>query len=99
MTLQPIFDWIDANADAIVADLQAFVQQPSISAQNVGLRECADLVRRMMHDDGLPAEFQDAAVLLPLRRAATGADRGLDPWGPVVGRGGGRFPLRPRGDR
>ena len=59
MTLQPIFDWIDANADAIVADLQTFVQQPSISAQNVGLRECAGLVRRMMHDDGLPAEFHE----------------------------------------
>jgi hypothetical protein len=45
MTMQAIYDWIDANADECVRDLQTFVQQPSISAQNVGLRECATLIR------------------------------------------------------
>ena len=59
MSMQPIYDWIDAHADECVRDLQRFVQQPSISAQNVGLRECAALVREMMHDDGLPAELHE----------------------------------------
>ena len=59
MSMQDIYDWIDANADECVRDLQRLVQQPSISAQNVGLRECAALVRDMMHDDGLPAELHE----------------------------------------
>ncbi|MFN8058532.1 MAG: M20/M25/M40 family metallo-hydrolase [Vicinamibacterales bacterium] len=61
MSMQPIYDWIDANADECIRDLQRFVRQPSISAQNVGLRECATLVRDMMHADGLPAEFHELA--------------------------------------
>jgi acetylornithine deacetylase/succinyl-diaminopimelate desuccinylase-like protein len=59
MSMQDIYDWIDANADECIRDLQRLVRQPSISAQNVGLRECADLVRAMMHDDGLPAELHE----------------------------------------
>jgi acetylornithine deacetylase/succinyl-diaminopimelate desuccinylase-like protein len=61
MSMQPIYDWIDAHADECIRDLQRLVQQPSISAQGVGLRECAALVREMMHDDGLPAELHELA--------------------------------------
>ena len=57
--MKDIYDYIDAHADEFVADLQAFVQQPSISAQDIGLRECATLIRDMMHGDGLPAEFHE----------------------------------------
>ena len=57
--MQPIYDWIDAHAEECVRDLQRLVRQPSISAQGVGLRECATLVRDMMHEDGLPAEFHE----------------------------------------
>ncbi len=57
--MKDIYDYIDAHADEFIADLQTFVRQPSISAQNIGLRECAELVRGMMHDDGLPAEFHE----------------------------------------
>ena len=59
MTMQPIYDWIDAHAEECVRDLQRLVQQPSISAAGVGLRECAALVRDMMHEDGLPADFHE----------------------------------------
>lgn len=59
MTMQAIYDWIDANADECIRDLQSFVQQPSISAQNIGLRECATLIRDMMRADGLPADFHE----------------------------------------
>ncbi|MFN4129564.1 MAG: peptidase M20, partial [Paracoccaceae bacterium] len=61
MSMQEIYDWIDANADECIRDLQSFVQQPSISAQNIGLRECATLIRDMMHRDGLPADFHEIA--------------------------------------
>ena len=59
MSMQPIYDWIDAHAEKCVGDLQRLVRQPSISAQGVGLRECAELVREIMHDDGLPADFHE----------------------------------------
>lgn len=59
MTMQPIYDWIDAHAEECIRDLQAFVRQPSISAQDVGLRECATLIRDMMRRDGLPADFHE----------------------------------------
>lgn len=54
--LQAAFDWIDAHRDEAIADLQRLVQQVSISAQNIGLEECADLVVAMMHGDGLDAK-------------------------------------------
>ena len=53
--LQAVFDWIDAHRAEAIADLQRFVQQPSVSAQNIGLEECAALVVELMHGDGLPA--------------------------------------------
>jgi acetylornithine deacetylase/succinyl-diaminopimelate desuccinylase-like protein len=49
-----------------IRDLQRFVQQPSISAQNVGLRECARLIRDMMRDDGLPADFHELPEAPPV---------------------------------
>ena len=58
-SLQEIYDYIDQNAEAFIADLQELVRQPSISAQNIGLRECADLVIRQMHRDGLDAHLHE----------------------------------------
>ena len=57
--MKAIYDYIDAHADEFVADLQAFLQQPSVSAQDIGLRDCAALIRDQMHRDGLPAEFHE----------------------------------------
>ena len=59
MSMQPVYDWIDAHADECIRDLQRLVRQPSISAQGVGLRACAELVRDMMHADGLPADLHE----------------------------------------
>ena len=53
--LRAAFAWIDEHVDEAIADLQKLVQQPSISAQGIGLDECAKLVVEMMHADGLPA--------------------------------------------
>jgi acetylornithine deacetylase/succinyl-diaminopimelate desuccinylase-like protein len=53
--LQAAFDWIDTHRDEAIADLQRLVQQPSVSAQKIGLEECANLVVEVMHADGLDA--------------------------------------------
>lgn len=57
--MKDIYAYIDAHADEFVADLQAFVRQPSVSAQDIGLRDCAALIRDMMHRDALPADFHE----------------------------------------
>ena len=57
--MKEIYAYIEAHAGEFVADLQAFVQQPSVSAQDIGLHDCAALLRDMMHRDGLPAEFHE----------------------------------------
>jgi acetylornithine deacetylase/succinyl-diaminopimelate desuccinylase-like protein len=51
--MQDIYDWIDARRDALVAELQTLLRQPSISAQKIGLDECAALLRDLWAADGL----------------------------------------------
>lgn len=41
---------------ALISDLQKLIQQPSISAKNLGLEECARLVVRIMNRSGIKAE-------------------------------------------
>jgi acetylornithine deacetylase/succinyl-diaminopimelate desuccinylase-like protein len=79
--MQAVYDWIDAHADECIADLQAFVQRPSISAQNIGLRETAEWLRDLMHRDGLPAEFHELDARPPsgLRPPASEDPRQDDP--------------------
>jgi len=50
-----VYAWIDAHADECIADLQELVRQPSVSAQGIGLEDCADLVLAQMHRDRLDA--------------------------------------------
>lgn len=42
---------------ALISDLQKLIQQPSISAKNLGLEECARLVVRIMGQSGIKAEI------------------------------------------
>ena len=70
--MKDIYAYIDAHAAEFVADLQTFVQQPSISAQDIGLRECAALIRDMMHRDGLPAAFHELEVVHQLSMVRSG---------------------------
>ena len=57
--MQDIYDYIDASMDEFVRDLQTLVRQPSVSAQNIGLRDCAELVLKMMQDDELDAHLHE----------------------------------------
>lgn len=51
--MQDIYDWIDARQQDLVTELQTLLRQPSISAQKVGLEECARLLKTMMIADGI----------------------------------------------
>ncbi|MBX6342568.1 MAG: M20/M25/M40 family metallo-hydrolase, partial [Thermomicrobiaceae bacterium] len=73
--LSPVYRYVDERAEAMVADLQRLIRQPSISSANVGVRECAHLLVEMMADvgiaarvietDGLPVVFGEAKSASP----------------------------------
>ncbi|MHB8778383.1 MAG: M20/M25/M40 family metallo-hydrolase [Anaerolineales bacterium] len=48
--------YIDKNLDNNLEELKRYVAQPSISAQNLGLKECAALVKGMLEKRGFKAE-------------------------------------------
>ncbi len=48
--LEPILTWIDAHRDAAVATLQRFCRQPSISAQNRGMQEMAEIAAESLRE-------------------------------------------------
>lgn len=54
-----IYAYIDANLDAHVGELQRWIRQPSVSAQNVGIQDMATLLR----DDLRGLGFQEAELV------------------------------------
>jgi acetylornithine deacetylase/succinyl-diaminopimelate desuccinylase-like protein len=51
-----IDSYLDNNLDQNLAELSTYVRQPSISAQNLGLKECSQLVKGMLEKRGFKAE-------------------------------------------
>lgn len=56
---QAVYDHIDANLDQHLANIQRWLRQPSISAQNVGIREMAEMLRSDLEGMG----FQETAIV------------------------------------
>src|SRR2546425_6908852 len=51
-----IFQQIDSSSDRFVEQLRALCRQPSVSAQNLGLNETAELVSRFLRETGFRVE-------------------------------------------
>jgi len=51
--LEPVLTWIDTHWDAAVATLQRFCRQPSISAQDRGMQEMAELAAESLRELGV----------------------------------------------
>lgn len=49
--------YIEKNLDASLEELKTYVRQPSVSAQNLGLKECAALVKEMLEKRGFKAQI------------------------------------------
>ena len=49
--------YIDSNMDGLISDLQTLIQQPSVSAKNEGIEECAILVKKMLKKSGISSEI------------------------------------------
>lgn len=56
MILEEVYKYIDIHADDFVDDLVRLVKQPSVSARDEGIQECAVLVEEMMHKIGLSTQ-------------------------------------------
>ncbi|MCB0118832.1 MAG: peptidase M20, partial [Anaerolineales bacterium] len=66
-----IDSYIEKNLDQSLDELKRYAAQPSISAQNIGLKECAQLVKEMLEKRGFTAEVKDtegAPVVLGERK-------------------------------
>ena len=50
--LEAIGAYVDEHAEAMLDQLKTLVRQPSISAQDVGVKECADLLAGMILSRG-----------------------------------------------
>ncbi len=48
---------VDKNIPSLIRDLQTLIQQPSVSAKNQGIEECAKLVSRMLKKSGISSEI------------------------------------------
>ena len=66
--------YLEKHLDQSIAELSALVAQPSISAQGIGLKECANLVANMLRARGFTAEVMDtdgAPVVFAERKGKT----------------------------
>lgn len=49
--------YVDTHMDDLVSDLQTLIRQPSISAKNEGIEECAKLVQKLLKKSGITSEI------------------------------------------
>jgi len=55
--MQKVLNYVDKKLDYFILDLKKLIQQPSISAKNEGLEECAKLVKKILLKSGINSEF------------------------------------------
>ena len=48
---------VDSHMDSLVLDLQTLIRQPSVSAKNEGIEECAKLVSKLLKKSGITSEI------------------------------------------
>jgi len=48
---------VDSNLNDLISDLQILIRQPSVSAKNEGIEECAKLVKKLLKKSGLKSEI------------------------------------------
>ncbi|MCH8915894.1 MAG: M20/M25/M40 family metallo-hydrolase [Thaumarchaeota archaeon] len=48
---------VDSNINNLILDLQTLIRQPSVSAKNEGIEECAKLVKKLLKKSGLKSEI------------------------------------------
>ncbi len=57
--MKEVFDYIEANKDSAVELLSKLVSQPSVAATGEGIRECSELVAKLLDETGADPETYD----------------------------------------
>jgi acetylornithine deacetylase/succinyl-diaminopimelate desuccinylase-like protein len=57
--------YVDKNMLALISDLQKLIRQPSVSAKNLGLEECARLVAQVMKKSGIKTDLLRIGKSIP----------------------------------
>ena len=57
MSLEKVYEYVDAHVDSFVGDLVKLVKQPSVSAKSEGIEECAVLVEKMLQETGFSTKI------------------------------------------
>ena len=55
--MKKILKHVDSNMSNLVSELQTLIRQPSVSAKNEGLQECAKLVKKTLQKAGIKSEI------------------------------------------
>ncbi|KAG2472217.1 MAG: Acetylornithine deacetylase [Nitrosopumilales archaeon] len=55
--MKKILKHVDSNMNNLVSELQTLIRQPSVSAKNEGLEECAKLVKKTLQKAGIKSEI------------------------------------------
>ena len=48
---------VDSNMNTLISDLQTLIRQPSVSAKNEGIEDCAKLVKKLLKKSGMHSEI------------------------------------------
>ena len=59
--LAAISAYVDEHAEPMLEQLKTLVRQPRISAQDIGVKECAEMLAQMMRDDGIETQILPTA--------------------------------------
>ena len=57
MIIVNVLKHVDSHMDTLVSDLQTLIRQPSVSAKNEGIEECAKLVSKLLKKSGISSEI------------------------------------------
>jgi acetylornithine deacetylase/succinyl-diaminopimelate desuccinylase-like protein len=55
--MKKILSHVDSNMNNLVSNLQTLIRQPSVSAKNEGIEECANLVKKMLQKAGINSQI------------------------------------------
>jgi acetylornithine deacetylase/succinyl-diaminopimelate desuccinylase-like protein len=55
--MKKILSYVDSNMNNLVSNLQTLIRQPSVSAKNEGIEECANLVKKMLQKTGIKSQI------------------------------------------
>jgi len=55
--MKKILKYVDSNMNRLVSELQTLIRQPSVSAKNEGIEECAKLVKKTLEKSGIKSQI------------------------------------------